>query len=107
MQCKRRTRRGGYCWAHMESNLNVQIKPSTIPHAGFGVFAAKKSFEKGQNIVPYKGKIKPLNGGDYTLQINRKQMVDAAKSKKERPQGTTKRSPVRNWPNTKSNQTNG
>jgi len=39
----------------LESNLNVRIKPSTIPHAGFGVFAAKKHFEKGKNIIPYEG----------------------------------------------------
>ena len=41
-RCKRRTRKGDYCWTHMENNLNVRVKPSTIPQAGFGVFTAKK-----------------------------------------------------------------
>lgn len=65
----------------MENNLNVRVKPSTIPQAGFGVFTAKRSIKKGTNIIPYEGELKPLNGGDYTLQINRKQMLDAAKSR--------------------------
>ena len=65
----------------MKNNLNVRVKPSTIPQAGFGVFAAKRAIEEGKNIIPYEGELKPLNGGDYTLQINQKQMLDAAKSR--------------------------
>ena len=65
----------------MEITLNVRVKPSTIPQAGFGVSTAKRAIEKGKNIIPCEGELKPLNGGDYTLQINRKQMLDAAKSR--------------------------
>jgi len=65
----------------MENNLNVRIKPSTIPQAGFVVLTAKRAIEKGKNIIPHEGELKPLNGLDYNLQINRKQMLDAAKSR--------------------------
>jgi len=80
-RCKRRTRKGDYCWTHMENNLNVRVNSSTIPHAGFGVFTVSRTIEEGKNTIPYEGELKPVNGGDYTLQINQKQMIDAAKSR--------------------------
>jgi hypothetical protein len=80
-RCKRKTKRGPYCWAHMQAEINLRIKQSSIPQAGFGVFSGKKPIEKGSKIVEYSGDVKPLNGGDYALQVDRRKMIDAAKSR--------------------------
>ncbi len=79
-RCNRKTKRGPYCWAHMQAKLNLRIKQSSIPQAGLGVFSGKTPIKKGSKIVEYSGDVKPLNGGDYALQVNRRKMIDAAKS---------------------------
>src|SRR4051794_9274951 len=59
-QCEAQRKVGGRCkrttCKHMKSQLSVQVKKSTIPRAGFGLFALK-DFRKGQKIAPYPGKI--------------------------------------------------
>ena len=80
-RCKRKTKRGEYCWAHMQNTFNLRVKQSSIPRAGLGVFSGNKPIEKGAKIIKYSGEIKPINGGDYTLQVNQRKMIDAAKSR--------------------------
>ena len=55
-RCKRRTRRGEYCWAHSERELNLRIRTSSIPQAGLGAFAGKKPIEKDCRYWNLKGK---------------------------------------------------
>lgn len=40
------------CWIHTRKTLGILVKPSTIPGAGFGVFA-QKPFRKNQIIAEY------------------------------------------------------
>lgn len=49
-----------YCKAHLESELHLEIKPSTIPSAGLGVFAKGRRrrgavFQADQKICEYLG----------------------------------------------------
>ena len=80
-RCNRKTKREPYCWAHMQANLNLRIKQSSIPQAGFGVFSGKRPIDKNVKVIEYSGDEKPLNGGNYALQVNRRKMIDAAKSR--------------------------
>ena len=65
----------------MKSNLNLRIKQSSIPQAALGVSSGNKPIKKATKIIKYLGKIKPINGGDYTLQVCQRKMIDAAKSR--------------------------
>ena len=65
----------------MQNTFNLRVKQSSIPRAGLGVFSGNKPIEKGAKIIKYSGEIKPINGGDYTLQVNQRKMIDAAKSR--------------------------
>ena len=63
-QCKSRTCFGlPYCWRHLEQNLHLKIKPSSVPNAGKGLFAFSRQhgsnevvFKRGQKIADYHGK---------------------------------------------------
>ena len=56
-RCKRTTcKMLPFCSQHTKSELGVEIKKSTIPRAGSGLFALQ-NFCKGQKIAPYTGKI--------------------------------------------------
>jgi len=66
--------------------LHVDIRPSTIPGAGLGLFALKE-FNNGDLVVPYKGEILTKEQMDerygdglapYALQINKNTYVDSA-----------------------------
>lgn len=82
-----------YCFAHLFYQKNLKIKPSTIPNAGKGLFAAQPRggndivFRKGDVIIGYHGE--RINKatldhryGQYTapygLQRQRDQFEDAA-----------------------------
>ena len=61
-RCRRKTVIGTpYCFTHIKTELNLEIKPSTIPNSGKGLFAYKKIkddepvFKKNQIIVQYQG----------------------------------------------------
>jgi SET domain-containing protein len=54
-RCKRRVAKGYYCWQHAENQLHLRIKPSKIPHSGFGLFDAKSPFRINQHIAEYTG----------------------------------------------------
>jgi len=86
-QCSRNTVIGlGLCFQHLEIEKHLRIKPSTIQHAGKGLFAMDKHalendiiFRIGQNIVKYDGEIIDLDElnerfdeytAPYTVYIN-------------------------------------
>ena len=56
-RCKKKTRTSGHCWIHLSKYRNLRIKKSTIPNAGFGLFASKKPFKRGDLIGKYTGRI--------------------------------------------------
>lgn len=92
-RCKRRTRKQlPFCYEHARSILHVDIRPSTIPGAGLGLFALQE-FKSGELIAPYKGEILTRaqmnerydleDGGlaPYALQINANTFIDSACSR--------------------------
>lgn len=77
---------GRYCWIHTRKRYMLRVKPSTIPNAGKGLFAATADFTAGQNIVPYTGDVLtraqlharyPNNDGQYVLQAAGDRFIDA------------------------------
>lgn len=99
-QCKRRTcMTHPYCWQHLQSIMHLQVKDSTIPGAGKGLFAAKLPgknkqkrvvFRANQIIAPYTGEKltkKQLDQrypgdtlGQYVLQLSKDRYIDARKT---------------------------
>jgi SET domain-containing protein len=70
------------------SNKLVQVKQSTLPNAGKGLFA-KKFIPKGTRIIEYKGRIttwKEVDGDDgkngYIYYVKRNYVIDASRNKK-------------------------
>lgn len=56
-RCKRKTVIGlPYCWTHLEIDLHLKIKNSTIPNSGKGVFAKDKTKEDDEIPVVFKPK---------------------------------------------------
>lgn len=54
-QCERNTcKQLPYCYQHSKIKLGVEIKQSTIPKSGFGLFALRP-FRKKEIIAPYEG----------------------------------------------------
>ena len=86
-QCARTTRKQlPYCFQHTRSLSHLDLRPSTLPGAGTGVFALK-TFEPNEEIVTYTGEvltkdeIEARYGQDtapYALRINRNHFIDAA-----------------------------
>lgn len=85
-RCKKRTGKvGPMCWMHTKSKLGLQVKRSTIPGAGLGLFATKK-LPKGSEVDEYRGKM--LNeeqidnkaNTDYVFRINQNKYIDAEKT---------------------------
>lgn len=94
-RCRRRTCIGlPMCRAHLKSELKVEIRPSSIPQAGMGLFVASKEhedgavvFKRGDRIVPYHGEIidddevtRRYEGftAPYGLEIKRNRIEDGA-----------------------------
>lgn len=86
-RCKRRTKKQlPYCYEHTRSLLHVDIRPSTIPGAGKGLFALQE-FNSGDLVVPYKGEVITKAQMDerysdglapFALQINKNTYIDSA-----------------------------
>ena len=80
--CRARTAKGQFCFAHRRSVLGLRLSKSTIPGAGFGIFATR-SLPKGTRIL-YTGDLVPLNsnddGGPYYLELSQRTAVDAART---------------------------
>ena len=56
-RCNRRTAKIlPYCSQHAKKQLGLEVKQSSIPNSGFGLFASKL-FKKGAAIGPYLGKV--------------------------------------------------
>ena len=78
-----------YCTQHSHLQLGVEIKKSTIPNAGFGLFALK-DFKRKEEIVSYPGRkinayqVKQMYGNErndlapYTVKTSRNSFVDSA-----------------------------
>ena len=94
-QCKNKVVIGkNYCYVHRLYELHLQIKKSTIPNAGIGLFAIDKSkgngevvFKKSQKICDYNGEVISLNRlnaryGDttapYAIALNKNKYEDGA-----------------------------
>ncbi len=54
-QCKRNTARSHFCWMHLKSNESLQIKKSTIPNSGLGLYTLKNR-KRNDKITGYTGK---------------------------------------------------
>ena len=86
-RCERRTRKQlPFCYQHARTLSHIDIRPSTIPNAGLGLFTLQE-FKSGDLIVPYKGEILTRaqmderygNGlATYALQINKNTYIDSA-----------------------------
>lgn len=70
------------------STRTLQVKKSSIPNAGLGLFA-RTSFRKGQTITEYKGRlqrwkdVKKEDGyNGYLLRVHRSWAINALPSKK-------------------------
>jgi hypothetical protein len=79
--CGQRTCMGQYCWNHLRAELGLRVKPSQVPGAGKGLFAARP-LPAGTSI-PYTGDLIPLNnaraGGTYVLETRAGEGIDAAR----------------------------
>ena len=86
-QCNRNTRKQlPYCFQHARSLLGLEIKDSTIPNAGLGVFATKP-FAVNEAISPYIGEtltktqMEERYGQDvapYALKLSKNRFIDSA-----------------------------
>lgn len=68
-RCKRKTARGDVCFMHLRG-LGLQIKKSTIPDSGLGVYSTRAR-KKNDYLTNYKGEKAPAGikiQGDYVLQ---------------------------------------
>ena len=86
--CKARTHYGCLCWVHRAQLNGTQIKDSTIPGAGKGLFA-RWDFGKGDAIVRYTGDIVQTadgeeesgwRGSSYVLEVTNSWAIDAARA---------------------------
>ena len=71
-RCRRRTTRSPYCYFHLKSVEHLEIKKSTIPGAGMGLFTtiARK---KNARITLYDKTMEnrdPDYGGEYVVRVN-------------------------------------
>lgn len=55
--CSRFTDKGHLCPQHAVQLLGVCVQPSLIPGAGLGLFAAGRSFDRGDVVCEYEGRI--------------------------------------------------
>lgn len=97
-RCPKMTSKTRYCPEHLASVWGVEVKESEVEGAGDGLFAVR-DFEKGNNIVPYLGRIIIVmryddssdedsdNGesvsGPYVVQMKKDHYVDAARTDSE------------------------
>ena len=77
-QCKCTTLKGFKCWRHLQSELNIRIKPSKIKGAGLGLYTATRDFNKDEIITTYEGDISttPIHG-IYVLQVKNNKYINA------------------------------
>ena len=89
-RCKRETTiTHPYCGKHTKKVLGLSVKKSSIPGAGYGLFA-ETTFKKGEHIVQYTGEVLTTDQydkrygddelGAYGITLNDNQVIDAAKT---------------------------
>ena len=80
-QCGQRTAVAHLCWNHLQRDLGLRVRQSTVQDAGRGLFAAREL--PANHRVPYTGDEIELradvNGGPYVLQTGRGIGIDAAR----------------------------
>ena len=80
-QCGQRTAVAHLCWNHLQRDLGLRVRPSTVQGAGRGLFAAREL--PANHRVPYTGDEIELraeeNGGPYVLETRRGTGIDAAR----------------------------
>jgi hypothetical protein len=80
-QCGQRTAVAHLCWGHLQRDLGLRVRKSTVQGAGRGLFAARDL--PASHRVPYTGDAIELradeNGGQYVLQTRRSAGIDAAR----------------------------
>ena len=93
-RCERMTSQTSMCPQHLRRRLGLEVKESTIPHAGLGLFTTKDR-KKGENICTYSGKIilemsdsdseteREPYIGRYVLQVQNNILIDAARTDSE------------------------
>ena len=82
-RCKNRTcKMYPYCWIHLKSINKLQVKDSTIPNAGKGLFyVGKDTFPSKKLITHYSAKqvsSQPNKNSNYDLQISRNKFLDSS-----------------------------
>ena len=87
--CKLHTRHGCLCWIHRVARDGLQIRKSTVPNAGLGLFA-RRAFKKGEIVARYTGDLIETQAGEehrdgfggskYVLEMSERVSVDAART---------------------------
>jgi hypothetical protein len=79
-RCKRNTCvRKDYCWQHLRATLGIDVRPSTLPGAGMGLFAYK-TFPNRSKVASYSGVLVPSSeakDSQYAVAWRRGKVVDA------------------------------
>ena len=82
-QCGQRTAVGHLCWSHLQRDIGVRVKPSSVPDAGRGLYVARRSGLPKGHRIPYTGDEIDLTraaaGGPYVLQTKLGTGIDAAR----------------------------
>ena len=82
-QCGQRTAVGHLCWNHLQRDFGVRVRPSGIPGAGRGLFAAWHAGLPPKHRIPYTGDEIVLSndgkGGPYVLETKNGVGIDAAR----------------------------
>lgn len=82
-RCRMRTcRQYPYCWIHLKSKEKLQVKASTIPNAGKGLFyVGKTPFAANKKIVDYSAKQIDDTQRDldakYVLKVGERRYLDS------------------------------
>jgi hypothetical protein len=80
-QCGQRTAVAHLCWNHLQRDVGLRVRKSTVAGAGRGLFAARDL--PAAHRVPYTGDEIALqqdkNGGPYVLQTRQGSGIDAAR----------------------------
>jgi hypothetical protein len=85
-QCSKRTAKNGMCWIHLKAKEGLQVKKSTVPRAGEGLFyVGKEPKKKGEKLADYTGKKitkeeAERNDSKYIFQPTKTVYIDARKS---------------------------
>ena len=72
------------CWNHLQRDMGVRVKKSSVPDAGRGLFAAWAGGLPAGHKIPYTGDDIALDaggrtGGPYVLEATRTKGIDAAR----------------------------